>query len=213
MFFEWAKQSSFIWVYQHDADGKVSRTHCHILVINSERDSEGLKKLVSWKNLQIEKGNGGSSFKSYRKIYDFGHEGEWYQFLAYASEGKLEPMYANGANAIAIASLSRDNWIEPKKADANATANVIVSKSVSKMTLFQIARMAQSAYMDETDLEELQEEDQDKVINLTKLIKIVIRLLKANKILAHRRTVANIIQDIRADLSPNRFIREVLSMI
>lgn len=218
MFLEWSTQSDFIWVYEHEADDKVSRTHCHILIINSKRNSEDLKKLVSWKKMEIPKGNTGSSFKMYKKIYDFGHEGEWYKALTYYSKGNLLPKFANGANADAIADRSRREWenVIKKTANANANANandvVVVSKR-SKLSLFQVSEMAYTMYVEQVGQEGIFIDDSRRAFDGRRMCKIVIGLLKANHILAHKFTVRNIIQDIRANLTPDKYIDEILSMV
>lgn len=120
MLSDWGAQCEFIWVYEHQADEKVANTHCHIFVSNSQRDADGLKKLISWKRANIDKGNKGSSFKTYDPKYDKDTNGNWYNCLAYASKGNLEPVYANGVNANAIAANSRREW----KSLADANANV-----------------------------------------------------------------------------------------
>lgn len=208
---DWSKQCKQLWVYQHDADESVSRTHCHIFVIDSERDAEGLKKLVSWKSLKL-KGNADSSFKQYKKIHDITTEGKWYNALKYASKGHLQPVYAHGDNANAIANESLAHW-ETADANANANANANVS-SVSKpkrVTQYDISRLAQSAYM-----EQYTEEIMGKPyleFNALKLGKIIASLLKANRMCAKYNIVAGIIQDIQCDLSPDRYWQKVLSMV
>lgn len=105
MFLEWAEQCSSLWVYEHEADESVNRTHCHILALDSKRDADGLKKLVSWKASQIEKGNTGSSFKTYKP--ELG-----YQCLTYYSKGVLKPMLCSGLQASDIAEDHRTKWVQ-----------------------------------------------------------------------------------------------------
>jgi hypothetical protein len=209
MFLEWSKQCSSIWVYEHEADDKVSRTHCHLFIIGSERDADGLKKLNSWKNLKIDKGNKGSSFKTYNKINDLLNDG-WYSFLAYCSKGNLLPKYANGENVNEIAEKSLANWVDNVSTKANANVNVIIEKKSNRVTQYQIAELAQTIYMEE-------HKESFLLMNgsmcVRRLIRIVIRLLKQNRILAHKRLVANICQHIRASLDPDRFVEEIYSMV
>lgn len=208
---DWSKQCEQLWVYQHDADEKVSTTHCHLFVIGSKRDAEGLKKLVTWKSLKLS-GNKDSSFKSYKKIYDIENNGTWYDCLKYASKGHLQPVYTHGDNANAIANESLAHWANAD-ADANANADANVS-SVSKrkrITQFDISTLAQSAYM-----EKYTEEIMGKPyleFNALKLGKIVASLLKANRMCAKCGTVAGIIQDIKCDLDPDAYWKKVLSMV
>lgn len=217
MFIEWTKQCSQMWVYEHEADDKVSRTHCHILVIGSERDAEGLKKLSSWIKCNIPKGNSGSSFKKYNKIHDFEHNG-WFISLTYASKGCLQPKLAHGENADAIANASFAHWEDRESANANATtiaanANANANANVCKpkrITQYQIARLAQSAYMTEHTEQFMASEG---CMQVKKLVKIIVRLLKDNHMLAHKRIVAQIVSDIQADLNPDAFLRQVLSLV
>lgn len=210
MLLEWSTQCEQMWVYEHEADDKISRTHCHIFVIGSQRDSEGLKKRASWFKSNIEKGNSGSSFKMYKQVHDFGHEGKWYKALAYASKGYLQPRMAHGVDADAIANASLAEWATAST-DAVVVANEtgeVVRKS-KRVTQYQIARMAQTAYM----LEHTESFTMYCNMSMSKLQKIIVRLLKENQMLAHKRIVANIISDIQADLNPNEFLRQVLSLV
>lgn len=212
MFDSWAKQCTHLWVYEHEADEKVKRTHCHIFIMGSERDAEGLKKLVSWTKAKIPKGNSGSSFKMYNKTHDIINEG-WYAALAYASKGCLQPKMAFGENADAIAALSQTKWQSPADATANAEstadANANVRKS-ARITQYQIARMAQAQYMTEYTESFMVSEG---CMQVKKLVKIIVRLLKDNRMLAHKRIVAQIVSDIQADLNPDAFLRQVLSLV
>lgn len=200
-----------MWVYQHDADEKVATTHCHIVVLDSERDAEGLKKLTSWKKLQL-KGNGGSSFKSYKKIYDLEHYMTWFECLKYASKGHLDPRLIHGDNAQTIADESRSHW--NADADANkqtANADVITVRKTKRITQFDVARLAQSRYMEKYTEEVMGKPHLE--YNAHKLGIIVSELLRENRMCAKWQIVAGIIQDIQLELNPTRYWQKVLSMV
>lgn len=204
----WAEQSEFMWVYQHDADDKVNTTHCHLFVIGSQRDAEGLKKLVSWKKMNFS-GNKDSSFKMYNKVFDIVNNGEWYNCLKYASKGVLDPVYIKGASALEIATLSKSKW--EIKEEQSKQDNIMIQEKKKRVTQFDIARMAQSAYM-----ERYTEEIMGKPyleFNVSKLVDIVTSLLRANRMCSNYRVVAGIIQDIKCDLDPNSFKAKILSMV
>lgn len=200
-----------MWVYEHEADEKVATTHCHLLIFGSERDAEGLKKLVSWTKSNIPKGNGGSSFKMYNKTYDILNAPNWYKALSYASKGRLQPKLAIGENADAIANESLANWREHETANVVESADGVANvRKSARVTQYQIARLAQAEYMSEFTESFMISEG---CMQVKKLIRIIVKLLKANRMLAHKRIVAQIVSDIQADLNPDTFMRQVLSLV
>ena len=93
---------------------------------------------------------------------------------------------------------------------SKAITEIIIEKKTTRVTQYQIAELAQSVYMEE-------HKESFQIMNgsmcVRKLIRIVIKLLKQNKILAYKRLVANICQHIRASLDPDRFVEEIYSMV
>lgn len=116
VFSEWTKDCEYLFVYEHDADEKVNRTHCHLLLIGSKRDNKGIKNISSYKKLQL-KGNEDHSYKKYDNVYDKGHEGEWYEYVKYMTKGKLDYKLAYGHNADVICENSKLKWVEPKSVE------------------------------------------------------------------------------------------------
>lgn len=121
LFRDWSLISQQIWVYEHQADSTVKRTHCHVFVKGCERTPDGLKKLVSWKRLNVEKGNAGSSFKKYEKdpndnVRVDKPELSSYRCLTYMSKGVVNTLkMCKGEFANEIAENSRLLWKEPEQ--------------------------------------------------------------------------------------------------
>lgn len=130
------------------------------------------------------------------------------KYITYMTKGKYEPILNKGFENIEEL---KSNWKNP-----NVITIELVQSKEKKMTLYKIARAAQQEYMsefvEEGRLEELQEDlnTSDSCVNWSKMAKVVISLLKQNHILAHKRTVIQVLQDIRSDMCPKRFIGEVI---
>jgi len=206
---EWSEQCEQFWVYQHDADDKIATTHCHIFALNSKRDAEGLKKLVSWKRMKFS-GNKDSSFKSYNKIHDIEHQG-WYDYIKYMSKGNLDPVYYKGEHALEIATESKSHWENNSQEQSPQEKPLIQDKKTKRVTQFDIARLAQSMYMEKYTEEVMGKSYLE--FNVAKLVKIVTSLLKCNRMTSNYRVVAGIIQDIQVELDPDRYLKKILSMV
>lgn len=206
----WAEQCGHLWVYEHEADQTIKRTHCHLFALNSQRDADGLKKLKGWLGLKVDKGNKGSSFKAYNKIHDFDKDLQWkgwYTCLAYFSKGHLKPKLACGENAEEIAELSRQQYAAPEVKQETQTTQVEVKKT-SRITQFQIARLAQLEYMNQ-----FQEEFQESrgKFHAKALLNIITRLMRINSMLVHDQVVTRIMQDVQSDMHPEQFANRILS--
>lgn len=127
-------------------------------------------------------------------------------FITYMSKGKFDCVYSKAYDELEIATL-KNKWIDYRK-DDNANANVMVcyveKEKKDKLTQYALARMAQSRYLDEVGPDN---------VEVNKLIKIVIKVLKENKKLAHKRMVVNIVQDVLADVNFEEYSRQILSMV
>lgn len=110
---EWSQQCDYLFVYEHEADEKVNRTHCHLLCLASKRDNKGVKNISTYKKLKL-KGNEDHSYKTYDPIYDKEHQGEWYEYVKYMTKGTLQPKLAFGHNADYICELSKSKWVDIK---------------------------------------------------------------------------------------------------
>lgn len=89
----WSLECERMWVYEHEADEEVNRTHCHFLVVNCQKDFDTLKERKSWTNFGF-KGNKDSSFKHYDPKYE-------YSKVTYMSKGNLDPVFSKNDNGIA----------------------------------------------------------------------------------------------------------------
>lgn len=111
VFMDWTTQCGYLFVYEHEADEKVNRTHCHFLCIDSQRDNKGVKNVSSYKKLCL-KGNQDHSYKVYDPQFDGNHRGEWYEYIKYMTKGTLEPKLVFGDNALGICELSKSKWVD-----------------------------------------------------------------------------------------------------
>lgn len=104
--FDWidAIKCKSIAVYEHEADDEVSRTHIHILVTDSEVNTDALKA-------------------RYKKLYGGIDKSDWmfkygittdHKFITYMSKGKLSPKLTKGYDLAEIVSATED-WVDPSK--------------------------------------------------------------------------------------------------
>lgn len=80
---QWADRSSQVSVFEHPADDKVNRSHCHIGIWNVECKSEALKRMIPNRG----KGN---EFWSWKEMKDSPDQGT---FLTYCSKGIHAPKF------------------------------------------------------------------------------------------------------------------------
>lgn len=131
------------------------------------------------------------------------------RYITYMTKGKFDVVNSKGYDEMELAVL-RNAWVDYRGANANASANANVmviyqeKEKKDKITQYMLARMAHSRYVDEVGADD---------INVASLIKIVIRVLKEHKKLAYKRVVANICQDILADINFEEYTRQILSMV
>lgn len=217
LFNEWSTQCTRMWVYEHIADEKVSRTHCHVIISGSKRDFDNLKKLKSWHKLNIEKGNKGSSSKSYMKtndphiyfiVEDLGQtvlqeKDYWFECLKYASKGVVETLKFNyGPLSAEWAENSRKKW-DPSREDKSGPCimNIEVHKTVkSKITMFAMSQMVIALYTEEGLPEEW---DRDKD---TELIKRCAKICVDCKYLPHYKRVIELTQAVKFQMVPTNMI-------
>jgi len=125
---DWASRCNAVVVYQHEADEDVSKTHVHIGLQGCETKSEALKRM--WKDAPG-KGNEFWSWKDW--------DGED-KYLTYMSKGTLRPVFVKNISE-AILEKSRQNWVEPVKADKTGDSSErIISKIVAKFNLKSSSR-------------------------------------------------------------------------
>jgi len=98
----WAEETEQVAVYEHEADDKVSNTHCHILLLGCKVKEEALKR--KWPEAPGS-GNGFWKWKSKYGTPDL-------KFITYMSKGKLRPKYLKNISPAQVEEL-RTKWIEP----------------------------------------------------------------------------------------------------
>ena len=95
-------------VYEHPADGKTKRIHCHALLTGTNVDKKQLRNVAEGTHSVDVKGNGNMAFS----------EDEWDQdmhFVTYMSKGKWDPKYYKGFSEEDITT-AKSLWVERKSA-------------------------------------------------------------------------------------------------
>lgn len=118
-------------IYEHEADDKVKRTHCHIMLINSDVKSDALKT-------------------RFKKLYGDVHRTDWYFKqcdgddinITYMSKGRLTPKRCVGWTDEQLAVL-RSKWIDPDQTklalkDGKLVREVKEPKMMTKRQLLEL---------------------------------------------------------------------------
>lgn len=102
-------------VYQHDADDEVSRTHIHMLIINSGLKPDAMKARFKTLYGEIVKTDWSfsSGFKEDGKVTPISEDTSS-KFITYMSKGHLTPVYNHGYDPVDLLRLTQE-WKEPKK--------------------------------------------------------------------------------------------------
>lgn len=115
---QWADRSTSAIVYQHTADEEISKTHVHIGLYGCEVKAEALKRM--WTDAPG-KGNEFWSWKEATPEPD--------KYITYMSKGNLAPVFVKNISEDLV-ERSRQNWVEPVKADKTGDASEKVIKKV-----------------------------------------------------------------------------------
>lgn len=86
VFVSWAKQCDKYWVYEHEADEEVNRTHCHFLFEGSKASVKQVKERQIYEELKLER---------YDHAYKAWNPKQREQYGSYMTKGRLEPVYTN----------------------------------------------------------------------------------------------------------------------
>lgn len=102
---KWADETYQVIVFQHDADAKVQRTHCHLLIVGCKVKEEALKRRFKDVYPGIDtKGNEFWKWQS-KQLPDL-------SFIKYMSKGKLRPKYVKNIPDDIVEEW-RKQWSEP----------------------------------------------------------------------------------------------------
>lgn len=89
----WSDRAISTVVFEHEADGKVNRTHCHALIYGIDVKEQAMKRM--WKDKPADlSGNGDWSFTETYKEDDQDLQITWesrHKALTYLTKGSLEP--------------------------------------------------------------------------------------------------------------------------
>lgn len=203
-----------LWYFHPNGkDGK--GPHIHGYVYNYKYTDDTLRSRIKASfNLATQRGGKGefaisNTFKKGEKMSSSTING----YISYMSKGQYDPIFDKSGISRDNINIMKESWIAngPANANVNNVNITYIDKPVrKKITQFQISQLAKSEY------ENMYIDNGHFGVipfNPSQLMKIVIKLLKQNNMLAHKRMVANILQDIQSDLDPEEFSRSILSML
>lgn len=133
-------------------------------------------------------------------------------YITYMSKGKYDPILSNIYDTGLFEECKRE-WKEPRTIRINGDLQVITNGTVTETrgpTQWDIAREAQARFL---ELYANIEYSTNPGYCNHRIAKFVLEVLKENKKKRDKRTVANLCQDIIADLSPADYIGQILSMV
>lgn len=114
---EWVEAitATSLIAYQHDADDEVSRTHVHMMVIETTIKPDALKARYKtlYGNIDKTDWSFSSGYKDDGKVMPITVESSQ-KFITYMSKGHLTPVRSVGHDPAAILRLTQE-WKEPKK--------------------------------------------------------------------------------------------------
>jgi len=101
--------------YQHDADDEVSRTHIHLLVIESGVKPDGMKARFKtlYGNIDKTDWSFATAFKDSGNVTPITEESSS-KFITYMSKGHLTPVHSIGYDPEHILNLTQQ-WVQPVK--------------------------------------------------------------------------------------------------
>jgi hypothetical protein len=116
LFQEWSKRCKEFVVYEHEADEKVSQTHCHLLMLGCQVKAEQFKRMyMEHFPHEARKGNALWSW-----VHEFDEDrGDdareaLLKIVTYYSKGKLQPKFVVGLTLAEIDVL-RQAWVDYRK--------------------------------------------------------------------------------------------------
>lgn len=106
---EWALKVDNLACYEHTRDSGANRTHCHLLLMFSSVETDGLKAIMKQTTKSSLMGNGNSfwSFKTKSKKHGPITPETAPKFITYMSKGVFDPKYVKGYD---------EEFIEARKA-------------------------------------------------------------------------------------------------
>lgn len=197
--------SRYAWYY-HPNGRKGKGPHIHGWLYDWPKTAETLR-------------NAGKAFFGLTQKHQFGisnkydkgkvmSDDSYLKYIQYMTKGKFEPLCYNGIDKeILDARKQIANETYPEQVDNEN--EVITRTKTSRITQYQIARIAQSQFMEEYPEDYIR----DNGYNANKLVNVVIDVLKNNHKLAHKMQVRNIVQDIQADIDRTKYVSDIVKML
>lgn len=197
-----ADKSEKLIIYRHPKE-EAERDHIHGLCVNTTLSEKVFREWCNRK-LKLEKSNKsysvGTTFGKNIKISDLTYT----TYITYMSKGKYDPLFNKGFSDEDINEL-KHQWKEPKEKNTVIQPEPIALKK--KKTQYEIGQEAEIRYL------EIPGYDERDDVDWKHMIALVIQVLHENRIVAHEFTVAHIVQDIQARLSPDQYINRIYHKI
>lgn len=130
-------------------------------------------------------------------------------YITYMSKGKFEPVMLKGYEKDEIENLKTQWENKVEKHEGKIETIFVEEKKEKKLTQWDLAREVQAMYMDEYQDKFVDDGGNFRVGNL---VRCAIKVLKAHKKLAHKRMVANLVQDVMAEVNYEEYVNQVSRM-
>lgn len=129
------------------------------------------------------------------------------RYITYMTKGQYEPVYMLGYSQ-EDANRYRSEWKSDNVIRVNGDLTVVTKGDVKRTRINQvaIARMVIARYNDQLKVDDADHE-------MKKLALLTRDILRENGMSCNYRQVANILQDIQAELNPRYWLTKILSMV
>jgi len=197
--------------YYHPSGEKGKGPHYHGLLINYNKSDDTARLRCKALGLDGRKQQFAVSDKLSKK-YGGGKMNEVLTptYITYMSKGKYEPVMLKGYEKDEIEKL-KQQWVNIEKKNSGNVGTIFVKEEKSKgPTQWDLARETQSMYMDVYQKEFVED---GGAMRTDELVRCAIKVLKGHKKLAHKRMVANIVQDIMAETNVDDYVKQIFRMI
>lgn len=183
-----------IW-YEHHQDHKVSRTHCHGVIIGCKVSVETLKNWLMYETTQWDRSSW--SFKKSYKVNGILHDVDL-KFIIYMSKGQHDPVYNHNVSNV---NQYKDAWIERSKVQSDIRDFTDPDRKEDQKTrweMLQEIKRRMSLFEYET--------------STSQLIETIVDVFRHNKVIMSRYKVRDMYDSYMAYEKPHAFIFQLESL-
>jgi len=118
----WANECEQLIVYEHAADSKVKKTHCHLLMLGCRVKEEALKRMLYKELPQYKSLKGNALWSWVHEKWQKAQLGDSYNLamITYYSKGTLRPKYVKNIPDN-IVEEHRAKWVNPPSIDVQSS--------------------------------------------------------------------------------------------